>query len=138
MSNTQDFYPTCTPQGMLDRLEGQIKEVISNVSFPLSFNFRLLSVIADGTYALQFLKAINSQGLEYLPNLFQYPYVQPDWHQISGRFYELSIEFGKIADEFKLENGYRIINNCGEDGGQEVMHLHFHLIGGRKLGIGNI
>ena len=44
----------------------------------------------------------------------------------------------KIADEFKLDNGYRIINNCGEDGGQEVMHLHLHLIGGRKLGIGNI
>jgi len=44
----------------------------------------------------------------------------------------------KIADDLKLDNGYRIINNCGEDGGQEVMHLHFHLLGGRKLGIGNI
>lgn len=101
MSNTNDFYPTCTPQGMLDRLEGQVKEVISNVSFPFSLNFRLFSVIADGTYALQFLRAINSQGQEYLPNLFQYPYTQPDWHQISGRFYELSIEFRKIVDEFK-------------------------------------
>ena len=39
----------------------------------------------------------------------------------------------KIADEFKLEKGYRIINNCGEDGGQEVMHLHLHLLGGKKL-----
>ena len=39
----------------------------------------------------------------------------------------------KIADELKLDNGYRIINNCGEDGGQEVMHLHFHLLGGEKL-----
>ena len=38
-----------------------------------------------------------------------------------------------IADELKLDNGYRIINNCGEDGGQEVMHLHFHLLGGEKL-----
>ena len=41
----------------------------------------------------------------------------------------------KIADEFKLENGYRIVNNCGEDGCQEVMHLHFHLLGGKKLSI---
>lgn len=41
----------------------------------------------------------------------------------------------KIANEFKLENGYRIVNNCGEDGGQEVMHLHFHLLGGEKLSI---
>lgn len=41
----------------------------------------------------------------------------------------------KLAEEFKLDNGYRIINNCGEDGGQEVMHLHFHLLGGKKLPI---
>ena len=39
----------------------------------------------------------------------------------------------KIANDLKLEKGYRIINNCGEDGGQEVMHLHFHLLGGKKL-----
>jgi len=39
----------------------------------------------------------------------------------------------KLAKEFKLENGYRIVNNCGEDGGQEVKHIHFHLLGGRKL-----
>ena len=40
----------------------------------------------------------------------------------------------QIADEQKLDNGFRIVNNCGEDGGQEVMHLHFHLLGGKKLG----
>jgi histidine triad (HIT) family protein len=32
------------------------------------------------------------------------------------------------------ENGYRLIINCGDDGGQEVYHLHLHLMGGRKLG----
>ncbi len=41
----------------------------------------------------------------------------------------------KIAKDMDLKNGYRIINNCGEDGGQEVKHLHFHLLGGKKLGI---
>ena len=39
----------------------------------------------------------------------------------------------KIAKESKLDNGYRIVSNCGEDGGQAVKHLHFHLLGGRKL-----
>lgn len=39
----------------------------------------------------------------------------------------------KIAKTEGLANGYRIINNCGEDGGQTVMHLHFHLIGGVKM-----
>jgi len=39
----------------------------------------------------------------------------------------------KIAKELKLEKGYRIVNNCGEDGGQTVGHLHFHVLGGRLL-----
>ena len=39
----------------------------------------------------------------------------------------------KIAKELKLEKGYRIVNNCGEHGGQTVKHLHFHVLGGRLL-----
>ncbi|HUU01153.1 MAG TPA: histidine triad nucleotide-binding protein [Myxococcota bacterium] len=31
------------------------------------------------------------------------------------------------------DSGYRIVTNCNADGGQEVFHVHFHLIGGRKL-----
>ena len=38
-----------------------------------------------------------------------------------------------IAKEQKLENGYRIVNNCGEDGGQTVHHIHFHMLGRRNL-----
>ncbi|NLO34740.1 MAG: HIT domain-containing protein [Clostridiaceae bacterium] len=32
------------------------------------------------------------------------------------------------------QTGFRLINNCGEDGGQTISHVHFHLIGGRSLG----
>lgn len=40
----------------------------------------------------------------------------------------------KIAADLGIaEKGYRIVNNCGEDGGQTVHHLHFHLLGGRSL-----
>lgn len=39
----------------------------------------------------------------------------------------------KIAAQEGLTNGYRIINNCGEDGCQTVKHIHFHLLGGKKL-----
>ena len=39
----------------------------------------------------------------------------------------------KIAKAEGLENGYRVINNCGADGGQTVMHLHFHILGGVKF-----
>ncbi len=41
----------------------------------------------------------------------------------------------QIAKELGLKNGYRIVNNCGEDGGQTVKHLHFHLLGGKKLDV---
>ena len=39
----------------------------------------------------------------------------------------------KIAAGAGLTNGYRVITNCGEDGCQSVKHLHFHVMGGRKL-----
>jgi len=32
------------------------------------------------------------------------------------------------------DGGFRLVNNCGVDGGQTVGHLHFHLLGGRNLG----
>ena len=42
---------------------------------------------------------------------------------------------GKIAaQEGIAESGYRLIINCNHDGGQEVYHLHMHLLGGRRLG----
>lgn len=39
----------------------------------------------------------------------------------------------KIAKELKLNNGYRVITNVGEDGCQSVKHIHFHILGGKKL-----
>ena len=39
----------------------------------------------------------------------------------------------KIAAAEGLTNGYRVITNCGDDACQTVKHLHFHVIGGRKL-----
>ena len=40
----------------------------------------------------------------------------------------------KIAKEEGIaDGGYRIVNNCGQDGGQTVGHLHFHMLGGRSL-----
>ena len=38
-----------------------------------------------------------------------------------------------LARERELDNGYRVVVNCGADGGQTVDHLHFHLLAGRAL-----
>ncbi|MBQ7794679.1 MAG: histidine triad nucleotide-binding protein [Clostridia bacterium] len=58
---------------------------------------------------------INSEGAKYVAHIFE-------------KIPEIAAAQG-IA-----ESGYRIINNCGKDGGQTVNHLHFHLLGGRDLG----
>ncbi|MBQ3409659.1 MAG: histidine triad nucleotide-binding protein [Clostridia bacterium] len=41
----------------------------------------------------------------------------------------------KIAKQENIDqSGFRVINNCGKDAGQTVMHMHFHIIAGRALG----
>jgi len=48
---------------------------------------------------------------------------------------EMQIVAAKIAKDLGIaENGYRLISNCRSDSGQEVPHLHYHLIGGHRLG----
>ena len=39
----------------------------------------------------------------------------------------------QIAKAEGLDNGFRVVSNCGDDGCQSVHHLHFHILGGRKL-----
>lgn len=39
----------------------------------------------------------------------------------------------QLAQELKIERGYRLVINCGDDGGQTVPHLHLHLLGGRSF-----
>ena len=51
--------------------------------------------------------------------------------QIIAKIYKV---INMLAEEHGVkEKGYRVIVNCGEDGGQEVGHLHFHLLAGKKL-----
>ena len=40
-----------------------------------------------------------------------------------------------IAKAEGLENGYRVVSNCGPDAGQTVQHLHFHILGGKALAL---
>ena len=41
----------------------------------------------------------------------------------------------QIAKAENLENGFRVVSNCGDDAGQTVHHLHFHILGGKKLAL---
>ena len=46
-----------------------------------------------------------------------------------------NLSFGHDAPDFSLidQDGYRLVFNCNENGGQSVFHIHLHLLGGRKL-----
>ena len=58
--------------------------------------------------------------------------IKPEDKELIGEVY---LAIGKIAQELGIaEEGYRVIANCNEYGGQEVFHIHFHLLGGEKLG----
>lgn len=51
----------------------------------------------------------------------------------SGLIAKIFEAVAEIAKEQNLEKGFRVVNNCGEDGGQTVSHIHFHLLARRNL-----
>lgn len=57
--------------------------------------------------------------------------IEKEDETLIGKIYSV---INKIAREKQIaEEGFRVIINCGENGGQEVKHIHFHLLGGKKL-----
>lgn len=58
--------------------------------------------------------------------------VKQEDEQLIARIFKV---INKIAEQEGMDKkGFRVIINCGEDSGQEVGHLHFHILGGKKLG----
>lgn len=58
--------------------------------------------------------------------------ITPDNSSIVAHIFEV---VAKIAAENGIaEKGFRVVTNCGEDGGQTVEHLHFHVLAGRNIG----
>jgi histidine triad (HIT) family protein len=56
--------------------------------------------------------------------------VELEDHRVLGH---MMMKVRTIAEQEGLTNGYRVVTNIGEDGGQTVYHLHFHILGGRSL-----
>ena len=62
---------------------------------------------------IESLNSINAENTEYIVRIFE--------------------KIPEVAKAFDIEDGYRVVTNIGENGGQSVFHLHFHILGGRKL-----
>ena len=56
--------------------------------------------------------------------------ITPDNSNVVAHIFEVA---AKIAEAEGLDDGYRIVTNCGDNAGQTVKHLHFHLMGGRQF-----
>ena len=57
--------------------------------------------------------------------------ITPENSAIVAHIFEVAAQ---IAKDNALDKGFRLVTNCGEEGGQTVGHLHFHLLAGRNLG----
>ena len=59
--------------------------------------------------------------------------VESDLNETAGAMFDAARKMA--VAEGVAENGYRLVINQGRDGGQEVLHLHMHVMGGRRLGL---
>lgn len=66
---------------------------------------------------------------KHIPSLVE---LEKEDEHLIGRIYTIINQIAQSQGIIK--RGYRVIVNCGSDGGQEVGHLHFHLLAGKKLG----
>lgn len=65
----------------------------------------------------------------HIPSLKE---LSPEDDALIGRIIRFGGEIAKVEGVYN--SGYRLVVNCGPDAGQIVYHLHFHLLGGKKLG----
>jgi len=51
-------------------------------------------------------------------------------YSLVGHVYKV---VNKLVEKFNIDDGFRLVSNCKEKGGQTVFHIHFHLLGGRDM-----
>ncbi len=92
-------------------------------------------IVYEDNLALAF-KDVNPQAPVHILVIPKQPIAKlsdaesPD-HALMGH---LLLTVKRVAAQVGLDNGYRVVINCGDEGGQTVNHLHLHILGGRAMG----
>jgi histidine triad (HIT) family protein len=90
----------------------------------------------ENTHALAF-RDIHPKAPVHLLVIPKGPYITLDHMMAEASRGEIEDFFSAVAETIKLAgvatSGYRIVSNNGQHGGQEVPHLHFHILGGKQL-----
>lgn len=85
----------------------------------------------DKVYAFKDISPVAPVHVLVVPKKHYSSAMEVDDPAIIGHIFEV---IQKLAKELGVsEDGFRIVNNCGDNGCQSVKHVHFHLIGGRQL-----
>ena len=102
---------------------------IANGEIPTNYIYEDDMVVAFNDIAPQAPEHIIIIPREHISSALQLDDANAD---VVGHIFKVA---SKIArDKGFAENGFRIVNNCGKDGGQTVGHLHFHVLAGRNIG----
>ena len=86
---------------------------------PLPFVETSHSLCANGWFL--------QKGVQHISKLDE---ITPENSAVIAHIYEV---IAKLAKDLDLKDGFRVVSNCGEQAGQSVFHIHFHLLAGRPL-----
>ena len=110
---------------------------VNNIFFKIIHGETPCDKVLETKYSLAF-KDINPRAKIHILLIPKNPYINlNDFIATADQFEKIDIfnAISKVVSLYDLEKaGYRLLTNVGDDGHQEVQHLHFHILGGQPLG----
>lgn len=109
-------------------------EINGRLSFVKLFPGKYLKENIRGRADIRFEDIAPTAPIHYLvipkQHISKLDEITPENSAVIAHIYEV---IAKLAKDLDLKDGFRVVSNCGEQAGQSVFHIHFHLLAGRPL-----